>query len=161
MNARVVVVIAGMVTVTMGVAGLIVPRLVMAHLLGFMVDPAYSTNAVLGEVRATYGGLFVVLGAYTLLASLDPSAHRSPLMFIGLLWLGACAGRLVGVNVDGNPGLWGWVAGGMELVFGGSLVTASLTARPEAPVLPLPAPAPQPISSATAPPASPTPTTQQ
>lgn len=82
------------------------------------------------------------------------------LLLIGLLWLGACAGRLVGVNVDGNPGLWGWVAGGMELVFGGSLVTASLTAHPEAPVLPGPAPAPQTTPSVSAPPASPTPTAQ-
>ncbi|MGH3054504.1 MAG: DUF4345 domain-containing protein [Gaiellaceae bacterium] len=131
MNPRVVAIITGVITTVLGVAGLLYPDRVMG-MLGFAILNSANAAAVMGEVRATYGGLFVVLGVYTLLTSMDPAAHRSRLMFIGLLWLGACAGRLLGVNVTGNPGLPGWLAVALELLVGGALVAASLTARPAA-----------------------------
>ena len=144
MNLRIATVIVGIITVAFGFLGLVFPEIAMKHLLGFAVDPSHSVNAVLGEVRATYGGLFVVIGAYTLLAALDPAAHRARLLFIGLMWLGACAGRLVGVSINGNPGLPGWAAVVFELLLGGALVAAALirprtTALAAAPVQPTPA----------------------
>ena len=157
MKPGVVAVVAGVVTTVIGLAGLLYPDRVMG-MLGYAILNTANSAAVMGEVRATYGGLFVVLGGYTLLSALDPAAHRSRLMFIGLLWLGLCAGRLLGVNVNGNPGLPGWGAAVFELIIGGFLVAASLTSRPAAAVLPRPAPAPTP--SGTAPPVSPSPTTQ-
>ena len=154
MNPRVVAIVAGVITTVFGLAGLFYPDRVMG-MLGFAILNTANSAAVMGEVRATYGGLFVVLGGYTLLSATDPAAHRSRLMFIGLLWLGVCAGRLLGINVNGNPGLPGWGAAAFELIVGGSLVAASLTARPAAAVLPRPTPG----LSVTTPPATPTPTT--
>jgi len=142
MNPRVIAIVTGIVTLALGLAGLLYPDRAMG-LLGYAVLSASRAPAVLGEVRATYGGLFVVMGAYTLLTAMDPAAHRGRLLFIGLLWWGACAGRLVGVYVDGNPGVPGWVAASFEFVMGGALVFASLgrsAARAPAPqVSPAPA----------------------
>jgi drug/metabolite transporter superfamily protein YnfA len=152
MNPRVVAIIAGVITTTLGSAGLLYPDRVMG-VLGFAILNSANTAAVMGEVRATYGGLFVVLGVYTLLSAVDPAAHRSRLTFIGLLWLGACAGRVLGVNVNGNPGLPGWIALAFELLMGGALVAVSVTVRPAEVSLPATQPAPpvtsQPSSSPT------------
>lgn len=149
MNPRVVAIVTGAVTTAFGLAGLLYPDRVMG-VLGFAILNTANAAAVMGEVRATYGGLFVVLGVYTLLIALDPPAHRSRLMFIGLLWLGACAGRLLGVNINGNPGLPGWGAAAFELLMGGALVGASAIARPAAASIARPIPAAPPASSAIA-----------
>lgn len=135
MNPRVVAIVAGVITTALGLAGLLYPDRVMG-MLGFAILNTANAAAVMGEIRATYGGLFVVLGVYTLLTSMDPAAHRSRLMFIGLLWLGACAGRLLGVNLNGNPGLPGWLGVAFELIMGGALVAASVIARPVETALP-------------------------
>jgi hypothetical protein len=52
---------------------------------------------------------------------------------IGLLWVGACLGRLYGVVVDGTPGAWGWISAAFEAVIGGMLVIVSQM-TPETPV---------------------------
>ena len=155
MNPRVVAMITGAITTVFGLAGLLYPDRVMG-MLGFAILNSANAAAVMGEVRATYGGLFVVLGVYTLLAAMDPAAHRSRLMFIGLLWLGACAGRLLGVNINGNPGLPGWGAAAFELIVGGALVAASAIARPAEVAVPRPAPPAQTAS----PPPTPQPQSQ-
>ena len=129
MNPRIVTILVGILIVALGLAGLLYPDRIMG-VLGFQILNASQAAAALGEIRATYGGLFIVMGAYTLLAAMDPSAHRTRLLFIGLMWLGACAGRLVGVSIDGNPGLPGWAAVVFELLIGGALVAAvALTPR--------------------------------
>jgi hypothetical protein len=130
-NARVATIVVGIVTLALGVAGLVYPERVMG-LLGFMqADPSHAA-AVLGEVRATYGGIFTVLGIYTLVAAVNPGANRGRLVLLGLVWLGALAGRLFGVSVDGNPGLPGWLSAAFEAVMGGTLLFAAQTAAPPA-----------------------------
>ena len=146
MNPRVVAIVTGAITTALGLAGLLYPDRVMG-MLGFAILNTANAAAVMGEVRATYGGIFVVLGVYTLLVALDPAAHRSRLMFIGLLWLGACAGRLLGVNINGNPGLPGWGAVALELLVGGALVAASVVARPAEATVLRPSPAAQSATS--------------
>ena len=47
------------------------------------------------EIRATYGGLFLALGAFAL-ASGSPVAFRA----LGCGWLGAALGRVVSIVVD-------------------------------------------------------------
>lgn len=121
MNPRVTAILVGLVIVTLGIAGLVYPERVLGVLGLAYANPSHAA-AALGEIRATYGGIFVVMGAYTLVAAMDPAVHRGRLLFVGLLWLGACAGRLFGVYVDGNPGLPGWGAAAFELVVGGALV---------------------------------------
>jgi drug/metabolite transporter superfamily protein YnfA len=142
MNPRVTAIVVGLLTLAFGLAALVYPERMMG-LLGYSVLTSSQTPAVLGEVRATYGGLFVVMGVYTLLAGLDPAAHRARLMFIGLLWWGACSGRLLGVYVDGNPGVPGWATASFEFLAGGALVVASFArsaaAAPAAQVSPAPA----------------------
>jgi hypothetical protein len=132
MNPRVTAIVAGLVITALGLAGLMYPDRVMGF-LGFAMAPASKAAAVLGEIRATYGGLFTVMGIMTLWAGIDPVASRSRLLLVGLLWLGACAGRGFGAYVDGNPGVPGWVSLGFEFVVGAALVAASFSARPTAP----------------------------
>src|SRR4051812_8516602 len=127
MNPRATAVVAGLIMIVLGIAGLLYPERVLG-LLGFTVFNASHAAAAYGEVRATYGGLFLVMGIFTMLAAMDPGANRARLLFVGLLWLGACAGRLFGVFVDGNPGLFGWLAVAFELAVGGALCLASQTA---------------------------------
>jgi hypothetical protein len=124
MNPRVTAIVAGLIMIALGTAGLLYPERVLG-LLGFTVFNASHAAAAYGEVRATYGGLFLVMGVFTLMAAMDPAANRARLLFVGLLWLGACAGRLFGVFVDGNPGLFGWLAIVFELAVGGALCLAS------------------------------------
>lgn len=128
MNSRIVTMIVGVITFVLGLMGLLMPKTVMQSMVGFDVNKAFSENAVIGEVRAVYGGLFTVLGAITLLAALDPASHRARITLIGLLWLGICGGRLLGVSLDGNPGLWGLAYAVFELAMGGALLVAALAA---------------------------------
>jgi drug/metabolite transporter superfamily protein YnfA len=129
MNPRITTIIVGSIILILGLAGLVYPDRVMG-LLGYSVLNTSHAAAVLGEVRATYGGLFVVMGVYTVWAAMDPSAHRARITFVGFMWLGAGAGRLVGASIDGNPGLPGWFTALFELIMGAALVAAAWMARP-------------------------------
>ena len=131
MNPRVTAAIVGVMTLGLGLAGLLYPTRVMG-LLGFTIVNASQAAAALGEVRAVYGGLFVVIGVYTLLAAMRPEVPRARVLFIGLMWLGVCGGRLFGASIDGNPGLFGWLYAAIELLMGGSLVATALLPRPAA-----------------------------
>lgn len=141
MSARAISLTAGVLILLMGLAALFYPDRVMG-LLGFMVLNASESAAVLGEVRATYGGIFTVMGVAVLLAGMNPAANRSRLVAIGLLWLGACGGRLFGVTVDGNPGVFGWLAVVFEAVMGAALLLAAQRAGSEVVVEPALATAP-------------------
>jgi hypothetical protein len=145
MNPRVTAAIAGTIILLLGLAALFYPERVLG-MLGFSIlNPSHAAGA-LGEVRATYGGVFSVMGLFTLLAAMNPAAHRARLLFVGLLWLGASGGRLVGVFVDGNPGLFGWGAVVFELLLGGALVLASQSATPEVePAVPVAPSSPAPV----------------
>jgi len=130
MSPRIVTIVVGIVITGLGVIGLIYPERALG-LLGLAYANPSHMAAALGEVRATYGGLFVVMGIVTLFAAFDPAAHRARVLFIGLLWLGMCAGRLFGVYEDGNPGLFGWASAVVELAVGAALVAVA-QASPEA-----------------------------
>ena len=131
MSARAITLTTGIIILLMGLGALFYPERVMG-MLGFMVVNASDAAAVLGEVRATYGGIFTVMGVAVLLAAMNPAANRGRLVAIALLWLGACGGRLLGVTVDGNPGVFGWLAVVFEAVMGSSLLLAAQRAGGEA-----------------------------
>ena len=103
MNGRVVTATIGIITLAFGLVGLMYPLHVMDW-VGFsplMTKP----NAGTVEARAVYGGLILVLGVFTLWAATSPRAHRAELLLIACLWLGLFGGRMVGVSIDGSPGL--------------------------------------------------------
>ncbi|MCC6766368.1 MAG: DUF4345 domain-containing protein [Deltaproteobacteria bacterium] len=132
MNPRVTTIVIGVLTTVMGAFALLYPETVMNQVTGFAVAQNFTANFVLGEMRATYGGIFTVLGIYTILGAMDPATNRGRLLMIGLLWVGACLGRLYGVLIDGSPGWWGWLLATFEAVVGGMLVAVSQM-TPEAP----------------------------
>lgn len=147
MNSRVLTGIAGTIILALGLAGLLYPFTVMAN-LGLAQPNQTVEPFVLGEIRATFGGVFVVMGAYALSAIVDPSAHRSRLTFIALMWIGAALGRLFGTTVDGSPGVFGWLSVAFEALLGSMLLVAawmpsgSTTAAAVTPSAPPPPPAP-------------------
>ncbi len=125
MNTRAVAMVLGIVITTFGALALLYPRQVM-DLLDFSIASPANPATVLGEIRATYGGLFLAMGLCTLFAGFRPAERRPLLLFAGALWLGACTGRLFGVWVDGPPGAWGWSAAVLELVIGAALIGSAL-----------------------------------
>ena len=125
MNPRLTTTVIGVLTTVMGVLALAYPELVMQHVLGFAIDPQFTQAFVRGEVRAAYGGIFTVMGIYTVLAAMDPATNRGRILMIGLLWIGACLGRMWGMVVDGYPGAWGLFSAIFEVVIGGLLVAVS------------------------------------
>ncbi len=136
MNARAIVAVVGAVTLLLGFLGLFRPEWVMSF-VGFDVASNASKTLVHGEIRAVYGGLLIAAGVFTLLTAPAPRANQGRLLLLAMLWLGAGAGRLFGAFVDGNPGLFGWLAFALELGGGGALFYASQfapeTTVPEAP----------------------------
>ena len=129
MSPRVVAGALGAITLLMGLYGLASPAGVL-DFVGF--SPSVPTEPALafGEARAVYGGLFTVLGAFTLWGAIDPPGKRSALLMAGLLWLGLCAGRVLSVSIDGNPGIMGWVFVLWEGAFGTALVWSALARLP-------------------------------
>jgi hypothetical protein len=119
----------GAITVAMGVAGLVSPDRAMA-LVGFAPSTEANRVTALCEARAVYGGLFTVLGAFTLWGAIDPPGKRAALLMAGLLWLGLFGGRLLGISIDGSPGILGWVAVVWEAAFGMALVWSALARLP-------------------------------
>lgn len=127
MNARIVVAVVGVITLLMGICGLFRPEWVM-NFVGYDVASNASKTLVHGEVRAVYGGMLIVAAVFTMLSAPDPREHQGRLLLLGLLWIGAGAGRLFGVFADGNPGLFGWLSLALELGGGAALILASQTA---------------------------------
>jgi Domain of unknown function (DUF4345) len=127
MNARIVVAVVGAVTLVLGIAGLVYPDRVM-QVVGFYYQNPPNVAGTLGEVRAVYGGMLIVAAVFTLLAVPDPRAHQGRLLLLGFLWIGTGSGRLLGVFVDGNPGIIGWLSVVAELGGGAALIVASQTA---------------------------------
>jgi hypothetical protein len=129
MNPRIVAGVLGAITLVMGLGGLISPDRVMA-LVGFMPSTEANRLLALGETRALYGGLFAVLGAFTIWGAIDPAGKRSALLMAGLLWTGLFVGRVLGMSIDGNPGIFGWVFAVWEAAFGMALVWAAIARLP-------------------------------
>ena len=129
MNPRIVAGVLGAITLGMGLYGLASPGRVL-DFVGFA--PTTPTEPALAycEARAVYGGLFAVLGGFTLWGAIDPAGKRSALLMAGLLWLGLCAGRSIGISIDGNPGIFGWVGVVWEAAFGMALVWSAIARLP-------------------------------
>ena len=126
MSTRFVTGLAGLFFLALGIGGLVNPRWVM-DFVGYSSTAA--TPLALGEVRAVYGGLFAVMGLFTIVAATNPPGNRGALLLIGLLWFGVCGGRLAGAYLDGDPGLPGWIAAGVEFLLGVVMTSVALSAK--------------------------------
>ena len=83
-------VLGAIATVGMGLLGLIWPA-ACATLTGL-----HARNKTgYAEFRASFGGVFVVMGAFPLI-----SGESLAYFMAGLLWLGAVAGRLTSIVID-------------------------------------------------------------
>jgi hypothetical protein len=131
MRPELITAIVGLLTIVFGLIGLLKPGLVMGSV--GLEAAAGARETVMGEMRAIYGGMPLVLGAFTLHAALDPARHRARLTLIGLVWLGVCAGRLFSITIDGAPGLVGWGNAALELVGGALLLVAARARSDESP----------------------------
>lgn len=82
--------LGAVITAALGVIGLVRP---LAAADFTSMQPRGLTG--IAEIRATYGGFFLMLGAYALYS-------QAPIAFlvVGLAWLGAAGGRLLSVVVD-------------------------------------------------------------
>ncbi len=76
-------------------AGLGIMGLVWPHAAARFTNLEPQGRIGVSEIRATYGGLFLALGAWALWAQ-QPAAFT----VAGVAWLGAAAGRLLSVAVD-------------------------------------------------------------
>ncbi len=161
MNSRAITIVIGVIILLLGLVALIYPERIMGP-IGLAAASDSAKAAALGEMRATYGGLFAVMGLFTIFAGVRPATHRLLILFVSLMWLGAAGGRLLGVQVNGTPGLWGWGFFSFEVVVGAALLVAwfgaaaprrepARTAPPPPPPPPLP-PASTPPSASDAPP---------
>ena len=78
------------ITCVLGTLGLVLPKMA-ARFTG--VKPDGKTG--LSEIRATYGGFFLALGAYCLVVQAEQAFSM-----LGLAWVGAAGARVLSVVVD-------------------------------------------------------------
>lgn len=122
MNAKALSIGVGLVTLVLGAVALLHPQR-MLDFAGFAVAPTASVAQATAEIRALYGGFFIVLGLWIVFAALREA--RLFLVAAGTMFLGAALGRVMGGYLEGNPGIWGWVAGMIEVGFGFVLTTSA------------------------------------
>jgi hypothetical protein len=112
--------LAAGLTLLLGLLSLFNP-LLSARLLGFeLLDPRG-----LSEIRATYGALFVAMGAAMLWAA--PGGRRTSawLRLPGLLWVAAALGRILSMSLDGAISIGNILALAFELLVGLMALAAS------------------------------------
>lgn len=97
-----------LVTLALGALGLMLPGKA-AQLVA--ISPVGRTG--ISEIRATYGGLFAMLGGVVLVAQ-----DRAMFGMVGAAWAGAAAGRLFSIWRDANRERKNLVAFAVELAIG-------------------------------------------
>jgi hypothetical protein len=137
MNGRVVAGLVGLAILAFGLMGLFYPAQTMAF-AGFSPAEESMRAQAYSETRAIYGGAFTVLGIFTIFAASNPVAHRRLLLLIAMVFYGVLAGRMLGVSIDGNPGLFGWIGAALEVTTGSLLLAATYLHRTAAEELPAP-----------------------
>jgi drug/metabolite transporter superfamily protein YnfA len=95
--------VVGLVILALGGAALLSPERVMG-LLGYTFASRTSSAATLGEVRATYGGVFTVMGLLTALAAINPVANRGVFSSWGFCGWGPVRGECLAPRLTGAQG---------------------------------------------------------
>ena len=118
--------LAAGLTLVLGLLALVNPLLAVRVLGLEVLEPRG-----LSEIRATYGALFVVMAGVMFWAI--PTRPRSTpwLRFAAFLWLGAAAGRILSIAIDGVVTPLNLVALAVQLVVGvGALLGGMETLPP-------------------------------
>jgi hypothetical protein len=113
---QIINIIGAIATIGMGCLGLFTP-----HAASRFTGLNASNKTAFAEFRATFGGMFVVMGLIPLLTN-EPLAY----LMAGLVWLGAAAGRIISIIFDrgfDEPKNFGGVA--FEAAFGILLLAGS------------------------------------
>ena len=96
-----------------GLACLASPALV-ADLTGMEL----ATGVASVEVRAMYGGLQTAVGLLALLGAWRPGMQAAVLLALVFLFFGLASGRILGIVVDPDPGVYNFGAVAFEATFG-------------------------------------------
>ena len=112
MAASLLNLLGGAVTAGLGAMALLRPALAAAFT---GIRPEGATGVA--EIRATYGGFFLVLGAFVLVTRSDVACT-----VVGAAWLGAAAGRALSVAVDRGTAPRNLLAIAFEAGIGGLLL---------------------------------------
>ena len=125
--------LAAGITLVLGLLSLLNPLLAV-RLLGLEVLEPRG----LSEIRATYGALFTVMAGVMFWAVPTRPRNSTWLRFAGILWLGAAAGRILSIVIDGVLTPFNLLSLALELVVGISAVVGSMerpaSKKPAAPV---------------------------
>ena len=107
MNLKHAVRVLGVVLLASGVLGLIMP-VAIADFAGLLVEPNTANGRV--EIGALYGGVPLALGAIALYSTVSFGASAGPMLTtVGLVFVGAAAGRLIVAFTGDMPTLAGWM----------------------------------------------------
>lgn len=117
--------LAAGITLVLGLLSLFNPLLAVRVLGLDVIEPRG-----LSEIRATYGALFVVMAGVMFWAV--PTRPRSAhwLRFAGILWLGAGAGRVLSIVLDGVLTPLNFVSLGIEVLVGLGALLGSFERTP-------------------------------
>ena len=104
--------VGAIITTALGLMGLLLPAKA-AQLTSIQPQGLLGTS----EIRATYGGFFMALGAYAFYAQTD-----AVFAVAGVAWLGAAGGRLLSVVADRSVAPKNFGAIAFEATVGGLLI---------------------------------------
>jgi hypothetical protein len=97
-GARIFLGLVGVVALAFGVLYVVAPAVLLDQ-TGFPdLGPEATT-----DVRATYGGLQIALGAFTLWCAAQPRRYRAGLMLVTIAFAAIASCRAVGLLIDGDP----------------------------------------------------------
>jgi uncharacterized membrane protein HdeD (DUF308 family) len=96
--ARWTLAVAGFVFLVIGIVILLDPHLLQG--LGLRLESPLAVS----EVRATYGGMHVLVGVLLIAGAFTARIRDAALLILATYTLGIVAGRIVGFVFDGWPG---------------------------------------------------------
>ncbi|MEM1236876.1 MAG: DUF4345 family protein [Pseudomonadota bacterium] len=105
--------ICALLTIAFGAFGFLAPR----YTLGALDLATTTSNMGLSEMRASVGGLFVIMGLYALITQ-----QKEAFFFIGIAFIGAALGRVVSLVLDNPPMMKVAVFGGIEIILAALLI---------------------------------------
>lgn len=105
-----------------------------AYGIAFVAFPALASQLITGgvpsttsgliDMRATYGGMSLAIGAWLAVAAYKSEWVTAGLLSVLFIMIGMAASRLIGIVVDGSPNPTMWIYLGVEIVAACALLLA-------------------------------------